>query len=212
MEIDFEGPVGRLRGVLELPEGVARGAAIVCHPHPAHGGSMRNTIVVRTARALRAAGLATLRFNFRGVEGSEGEHDGVQEIEDAAAAARCLAARMTGRALWAAGYSFGSRMAAELAGRDAGVERMVLIAFPCALYDARFLAGLRTPGLIVMGESDRFGTATDLRLAIPDWPTSIELVEIPRADHFFRGRTPLVEDAVLRYARSAQWGPIPNER
>ena len=168
---------------------------------------MRNTIVVRTARALRSVGLATLRFNFRGVEGSEGAHDGVQEIEDAAAAQRYLAGCFPGLAAWAAGYSFGSRMAAELAARDEGIERLILIAFPAGLYDPRFLASLRVPGLLVMGSADRFGTAADLRRALPVWPAGLELVELSDADHFFRGRTPLVEEAVQRYARAALEGP-----
>jgi alpha/beta superfamily hydrolase len=212
VQVDLQGPVGRLVGVLERPAGTPRGAALVCHPHPAHGGSLRSAIVVRTARALRTAGLATLRFNFRGVEGSQGTHDGVQEIEDAAAALRHLAARFPGLPAWAAGYSFGSRMAAELAGREVGIERLVLIAFPAALYDPGFLARLSTPGLIVMGEEDRFGTAGALRRALPEWPAGLELVEIAAADHFFRGRTPLVEEAVARYARAALGGPQQDAR
>lgn len=157
---------------------------------------------MRVARALREAGLATLRFNFRGVEGSAGAYDGTQEIEDAVAAARTLEEHYPGLPLWAAGYSFGSRIVAELALRESGVERVLLIAFPCALYDPRFLAQLRQPSLLVLAERDAFGTAADLRRALPSLPPALELVEIPGADHFFRGRTPLVEEAVLRYARA----------
>ncbi len=203
MEFDVAGPVGKLVGELDEPERTPRGLAIVCHPHPLHGGSLRNTIVVRTARALRALGLATLRFNFRGVEGSQGTHEGAQEIEDASAAAAALQERHPGLPLWAAGYSFGSRIVAELALRDEGVERLILIAFPAALYDPSFLMRVRPPGLILMGAADSYGTASDLRRRVPRLPAHLELVEIPGADHFFRGRTPLVEEAVLRYARSA---------
>lgn len=163
---------------------------------------MRNSIVVRVARGLRAAGLVTLRFDFRGVEGSDGTHDGNQEVEDAAAAAAVLTARHPELPLWLAGYSFGARIAAELAGRDAGVERLLLIAFPCELHDPGFLAHLRQPGLIVLGEHDPYGSAADLRRRLPELPAHLELVEVPGADHFFRGRTPLVEQAVVRYARS----------
>jgi uncharacterized protein len=208
VRIDIAGPVGNLVGELELPEGAPRGVALVCHPHPSHGGSLRNTIVVRVARALRGVGLCTLRFNFRGVEGSDGAYDGTHEVEDAAAAARALEARHPGLPLWAAGYSFGSRIVAELALRESGVERVLLIAFPCALYDPRFLAELRQPSLMVLAELDAFGTAADLRRALPELPRGLELVEIPGADHFFRGRTPLVEEEVLRYARAAL--PLPN--
>ncbi len=203
MRVEIPGPIGKLMGELEEPGELPRGLALVCHPHPVHGGSLRNTIVVRAARGLRAAGLITLRFNFRGVEGSEGHHDGNQESEDAAAAAALLTERHPDLPLWVAGYSFGARIAAELAVRDAGVERLLLIAFPCALYDPGFLARVRQPGLILLGAADGFGNASHLRRALPELPPHLTLVEVPGADHFFRGRTPLVEEAVVRYARAA---------
>jgi hypothetical protein len=168
-----------------------------------HGGSLRNTIVVRAARALRALGFATVRFNFRGVEGSEGVHDGAAEVEDAAAVAGWLQVRHPGLPLWAAGYSFGSRIVAELAQRDLGVERVFLIAYPCRMYSPAPLATLPVPGLIVLGEKDEFGTPADLARGLPRRPATLEVVEIPGADHFFRGRTPLVEAAVHTHAQRA---------
>jgi len=203
MELEIAGPVGRLLGELETPAAPARAAAIVCHPHPMHGGSMRNTIVVRTARALRAAGLVTLRFNFRGVEGSAGTHDGTGEVEDAQAVLGELSRRHPELPLWAAGYSFGSRISAELALRVPEVERVLLIAFPCKLYSPRALGELGRPGLVLLAGADPFGTAADLAAAFPELPPGLRLVEIPGADHFFRGRTPLVEQHVLEYARAA---------
>ena len=53
MQVEIAGPAGRLEGILEEPE-APRAVSIVAHPHPLHGGTMGNTIVVRTARALRA--------------------------------------------------------------------------------------------------------------------------------------------------------------
>ena len=207
MQVEFVGPAGKLVGELEEPVGRPRGLGLVCHPHPAHGGSLRNTIVVRVARAMREVGFITLRFNFRGVEGSagrhDGTHDGIQEIEDAAAAQAFLEQRFPALPLWAGGYSFGARIVSELALRSEDVERLLLIAFPCALYDPGFLERVRQPGLILMGGADRFGTGAILRQKVPHLPPHLELVQIEGADHFFRGRTPLVEEAVLRYARAA---------
>ena len=205
MTIHFPGPVGRLEALLETPEedgtGPPRAAAVVCHPHPLHGGSMQNSIVFRVARALRAAGLVTLRLNFRGVEGSEGVHDGTGAEEgDVAAALDELELRFPGLPLWAAGYSFGSRTVCGLATRDERIERVLGIAFPVQVYDASVLARLRQPTLLVMGDRDEFGTAEDLdrlELALPD---HVRIQEIAGADHFFRGRTPLVEEAVRTFA------------
>src|SRR5262245_62246433 len=124
---------------------------------------MRNSIVVRAARALRTAGLMTLRFNFRGVEGSEGVHDGRAEVEDAAAALAELSRRNPALPLWAAGYSFGSLIVAELALRESAIERVILIAFPSALSSPAFLSELRQPGLLLLAGADAFGNAADLR-------------------------------------------------
>ncbi len=75
-------------------EGEPRAAALVCHPHPLFGGTLHNKVVYRTARALRNSGHVVLRFNFRGVGNSQGEHaHGVGEIEDARAALDWLRAR-----------------------------------------------------------------------------------------------------------------------
>ena len=205
MEVELIGPAGRLEAILEEPEDVpVIGGAVVCHPHPMHQGTMRNTIVFRAARALRSAGFVTLRFNFRGVEGSEGVHDGEGAEEgDAAAALDLLEGRLPGLPLWAAGYSFGSRTVAGLATRDARIQRLVLIALPVAVYDCSFLSAVAQPGLMVFGAGDEFGTATELVQRFPALPEALEVEEIPGADHFFRGRTPLVEDAIRSYAQDA---------
>lgn len=208
MRVEIPGPVGTLVGELESPAGKPLAQALVCHPHPSHGGSLRNSIVVRVARALREAGLVTLRFNFRGVEGSEGQHDGAQEVEDAAAAAAFLSGLRPELPLWMAGYSFGSRITVELARRDDGIERVLLIAYPCRVYSPAPLAELRPPGWALFGSADPFGTASDLRARLPSIPPTLEVVEIEGADHLFRGRTPLVEEEALRYARSALPGRL----
>ncbi len=208
--VEIAGPAGSLAGILERPAAV-RALAIVCHPHPAHGGTLRNTIVVRTARALRAAGFVTLRFNFRGVEGSAGTHDGELEVEDAAVALEFLRRRFPGVRAWAAGYSFGSRMAAALAAGDPAIERVVLIAPPVGLDRGRgwdrALRSLERGGLIVCGGADPFGTRADLERRVPDLPESLRVEEIPEADHFFRGKTPRVETLVRDYALASLGSP-----
>jgi len=206
--LSIAGPVGRLEAVLEppdeLPDGDARGAAIVAHPHPLHGGTLANTIVFRTARALRAAGLATLRFNFRGVGASEGEFHGERgEEDDAKACLVELARRHPGVPLWAAGYSFGARTVCGLAARDASIERLVLVAMPVAYYDCDCVAAIEQPGLLLFGSDDGFGTAGELARRFPSLPSGLEVDEIEGADHFFRGRTPILEERVREYALRA---------
>jgi len=73
---------GRLEGVLWKAE-APRGAVVVCHPHPLHGGTMHNHVTYRIAKAFRDRGISTLRFNYRGVGRSTGSYDeGRGELED----------------------------------------------------------------------------------------------------------------------------------
>ena len=83
-----DGPAGKLELVLELPSGTAPTAcAVICHPHPVHGGTMTNKVVHTLARAFVTEEFASLRFNFRGVGKSEGSFDdGKGEVDDVLAA------------------------------------------------------------------------------------------------------------------------------
>ncbi|MEM8712021.1 MAG: alpha/beta fold hydrolase [Planctomycetota bacterium] len=198
-KVTIPGPVGKLEGELWLPdEGVssARAAAVVCHPHPLHGGTMRNNVVHRTARGLHDAGLAVVRFNFRGVGGSEGLHDGDgAEEEDLAAALQFLRVRVPGVPLWAAGFSFGSRTVVGLAPRDERIERVALIALPVIAYDCRAALDIRQPGGIFMAGEDTFGTLAVLREQMPELLDRFHVEEVPGVDHFFTGK---LDDLRLR--------------
>ena len=200
MHIQVEGPAGVLEARLEEPDGrEPRGAAVICHPHPLHGGSLENTICVRAARALRANGLATLRFNFRGVGASAGVHDGQGgEEKDVQACLDELVRRYPGLPQWGVGYSFGARTVGDLAARERRIVRVILIALPVGRYGHGRLAALEQPGLLLFGELDEFGTAADA----PPLGPGLEVNTIEGADHLFRGRTSLVEDHVRDYARS----------
>src|SRR5436305_2839290 len=92
--LSIKGPAGNLEALLEEPEnGEPREAALVCHPHPQHGGTMHNKVVYRIARGLRSTAVV-LRFNYRGVNFSEGEYaHGEGELEDARTALDYLRGR-----------------------------------------------------------------------------------------------------------------------
>jgi alpha/beta superfamily hydrolase len=205
MDLLLPGPVGALEAKLWLPEGAEpRAACAVCHPHPLHGGTMNTTAVYRTARGLERAGLAILRFNFRGVGRSEGTHDGRGGEEgDLSAALDHLEGEFPGKELWAAGFSFGSRTAASFARKDPRIARVVLVALPVRAFDCSFLRELQKPGLILMAGNDEFGTLADLKQGFPDLYPSLETDEIPGTDHFFQGATSELQTRVRRYAERA---------
>ena len=116
------------------PEAPPVAAAVVCHAHPLHGGMMHFKVVFRAAKALQSAGLAVLRFNFRGVGRSEGVHDhGAGEQEDARAALFEMEDRFPGLPLVLGGFSFGSAVALRVAARDARVRAVFALGYPLLL-------------------------------------------------------------------------------
>ncbi|MCE9594090.1 MAG: alpha/beta hydrolase [Planctomycetes bacterium] len=207
MQLFIPGPVGRLEAILWMPKGeqdeelAPRAVAVVCHPHPLAGGTMHNNVVFRTARGLQRAGFAVLRFDFRGVEGSEGSHDGRGgEDEDARAAVAWLAARFPGLAIWGAGFSFGARTMMALAPKEPRLARILLVALPVKSFDCSALTLVPQPTHLVMSGNDEHGSYADLRARFPVLPAHIDAEVIEGVDHFFRGKTPELEARVRRFA------------
>ncbi len=197
---------GRLEAILKAPRnGVARGVALVLHPHPLGGGTMHNKVVFRAASALNDAGLVTLRFNFRGVGQSTGEHEeGRGEVEDVRAALAYLAEHYEGAALTLAGFSFGARVGMEVGIADARVIRLISIGTPVDKYDFSFLAECRKPILFVHGDRDEFGSLENLRALVrllpPEARARLEIIE--NADHFFEGRLDALKRVITEFVES----------
>jgi hypothetical protein len=203
---DFRGPAGRLEAVLMRPETPPLAAAVVCHAHPLHGGMMHFKVVFRAAKALQSAGLAVLRFNFRGVSRSEGVHDhGRGEQEDARAALFELEDRFPGLPLVLGGFSFGSVVALRVAARDARARAVFALGFPLSLADATVLRAFEKPRLFVQGERDAFGPGESLRALVEPLPPPRELVVVAGADHFFDGHLDALQGAVADWAEGRPW-------
>jgi len=204
-KVTIQGPVGRLEAVLWEPEqGAApRAVAVVAHPHPLHGGTMDNNVVHRTARGLQEAGLAVVRFNFRGTGASEGVHDGHGGEEgDVRAVIDWLTARFPGVELWAAGFSFGARTVAALAPKEPRIARVILVALPVIAYDCTFALDIRQPGALFMAGQDGFGTLAVLRAQMPALLERFHAEEVPGVDHFFTGALEELRARVRSYAQS----------
>src|SRR5437867_9908494 len=112
------------------------GGIVVCHPHPLYGGDMDNPVVIRVAEVAESLGIATLRFNFRGVGASTGQHGGGEaEVEDIKAARAAMAERLpAGSAIGLAGYSFGAAVAARVAATTSDLPALALVAPPLGMY------------------------------------------------------------------------------
>jgi len=197
----LDGPVGKLEALLEEPEGQAPLEAIlVCHPHPKGGGTMHNKVVYRIARGLRKCGAVVLRFNYRGVNLSEGVYDnGRGETDDALAALEWLRAQYPDLPLSVAGFSFGARIALKLACTVSGVRRAIAVGFPTTYPDYRtVLLGCTVPKVFIHSTNDEFGPVDDLESLFAEavLPPK-QLVLIPAEDHFFKGSLDEFETAII---------------
>lgn len=188
--VALRGPAGMLELACALPEPATgrAGVAIICHPHPLQGGTMHNKVVTILERALLELGLATVRFNFRGVGRSEGVHDdGAGETDDVMAIAGWLRQARAGDALWLAGFSFGAYVALRAAPRVEPAQ-LILVAPPVGRWDFDGIAAPACPWLIVQGDEDEIVDAK----AVAAWAAALQppphLVRMPETGHFFHRR------------------------
>lgn len=191
-ELLLPGPAGVIEVAIEMPSaghGVAA-TAVICHPHPMHGGSMHNKVVTMVERSLRELGLCTVRFNFRGVGASTGEYDdGRGETLDLLAVGEWVREQRPHDVLWLAGFSFGAYVAL-LAARHLPIQQMISVAPPAGRWDFSAVLPPQCPWLVIQGEDD---DVVDPQ-AVYDWIEGIDegerpsLVRMPDTGHFFHRR------------------------
>ena len=203
------GPAGCLEVAVgpAAPELARAGTAIICHPHPQQGGSMSNKVVTMLARTLGESGLNVVRFNFRGVGGSEGGYDeGHGEGADLVAVADWVRAALPGDALWLAGFSFGSYVSIAHA-RQLAAAALISVAPPVGRWPFDALALPDCPWLIVQGEDDEVVQPQ----AVYDYVAQLEarpvLIRMPEAGHFFHRKLMDLRGAVRNAVRG--WLPPP---
>jgi len=186
----LDGPAGKLEAISDVAEAACarRGVAVICHPLTIEGGSMHNKVVTMAERALRESGLDTVRFNFRGAGGSQGDYDqGRGEGDDLAAVVDWVRRMRPDDALWLAGFSFGSYVSIANAVR-LHADALVSIAPPVGRWPLDAVELPRCPWLVVQGEADEIVEPQ----AVFDWVETLahrpELVRMPETSHFFHRR------------------------
>ncbi len=189
------GPAGAIECAIDAPtQTPPRGVAVLCHPHPLHGGTMDNKVVQTLARAFVGLGYTSVRFNFRGIGQSAGGWDeGRGEVDDALAV--IAAHRQPGQALVVGGFSFGGYVASQAAARlpaEQAAERLVLIAPAVANFT---MAAVPADTLVVHGETDDVVPLA----ACFDWarPQALPVTVLPGAGHFFHGQLPVLKQIVV---------------
>lgn len=186
--LQIPGPSGLLQAIVEEPVGlVPQALAIICHPHPLHGGTMNNKVVQTLARACNDCGAPAVRFNYRGVEGSEGSYDdGVGETEDALAVVAWAQSRYPGLPLWLAGFSFGGGVALRAALRIPAT-RLITVA-PAAAREAPPTQVPNCPWLLLQGDADDVIPAPMVLAWVQSLPVQPQVKVLAGAGHFFHGR------------------------
>jgi alpha/beta superfamily hydrolase len=174
-----------LEGIYVAGQGPDAAGAVIAPPHPLYGGSLESPVVAEVAYACARVGIASVRFNWRGVGASAGERSGEPADADAdyAAAVDYLAETVSGPLL-ASGYSFGAAAAVRAAARTPRIRRLVLVAPPPSLLDAEALAAFSGRALLVAGGRDELASASRLEPLV-DGEVRRALEVIPEADHFF---------------------------
>jgi uncharacterized protein len=207
----LDGPAGRLEALLNAGAANPTHAALVCHPHPLFGGTLHNKVVFHTMKALNSFGFPVLRFDFRGVGLSQGEHDqGNGEVEDVRTALDWLAAEFHLPLLFA-GFSFGAAVGLRAACADARVRAVIGVGTPVVpvaeateeprVYTLGFLEECAKPKLFVSGARDQFGPRAKLEALVASAPEPRKLVLIEGADHFFEGRLRELREAIEAWVK-----------
>jgi len=208
MEEKISIPVGqhRLEGYWQA--GALGKGVVITHPHPLYGGTMNNPVVETVQRAFQQRGYASLRFNFRGVGSSQGNHDnGIGEQDDVRAAIAYVENRNV-RSVDLAGYSFGAWVNSGVAadGRTS-IRSMVMISPPVGFIEFENISALTSLKLVVTGSKDDIAPAEQIRDLLPAWNPDAQFEIIDGCDHFYSGHLEELESILTRYLQSTRSEP-----
>jgi alpha/beta superfamily hydrolase len=182
-----------------LAEGDHPKGVVITHPHPLYGGDMHNNVVAAVSRTYQKIGGTTLRFNFRGVGGSQGNYDdGIGEQEDVRAAVAYLADSGI-RQIDLAGYSFGAWVNALAVHDGLKIDNMIMVSPPVAFIDFKSISSLGNLKLIVTGSRDDIAPAAMVEKLYPAWSPTAKFEVISGADHFYGGYQDKLEAVLVNY-------------
>jgi alpha/beta superfamily hydrolase len=205
VQVSLDGPAGVLEALLESPQDIEpTGIAVVCHPHPVHGGTMTNKVAHTLARAFVGSGIAALRFNFRGVGKSDGSFDdGNGEVADVLAAVSWLRREIPTLPLWIGGFSFGAAMAirAAVQCKPAG---LVSVAPAVSRFAGNLDRQPDCPWLIVQGDQDELVDIEETIAWVNELDPGPELEVFPDTEHFFHGKLVQLRSAVEEFVTRNQ--------
>ncbi len=191
------GPAGALEFKLETPRAEPRAIAVICHPHPLYQGSMDNKVVYTLSRIALAADCVSLRFQFRGVGGSDGPHaQGQGETQDTAFLLQALREAYPRLPAVLCGFSFGAYMALSVAAQDQQLAGLVTIAPPLAYAGSAAVPQPHCDWLLMHGDADEVVSFDETRQRAEAMARPPEWVRVDGVGHFFHGQLNALRDTV----------------
>lgn len=204
------GPAGALQGITACPpEGrPMHGIGVVCHPHPLYGGTLHNKVVDALSRTLNDLGVGTLRFNFRGVEASEGEYaQGVGEADDLRAVLRWAQNQRPGHPLWLAGFSFGAYVALRVA-HEFPLTQLITVAPPVNFFDFSTIPAPQCPWLLAQGEADEIVPSEQVFAWAQRQHPVPDIIRMPDVGHFFHSSLNRLRERLIECIPAASTVPV----
>ena len=204
-EVLLNGPVGRLEARYTHNNNSNSPSVLILHAHPGHGGNMNNSLSLKLHKLFTDLGFSSLRFNFRGVGKSDGEHDGSEgELADSAIALDWLQNQNTeSEKFWICGISFGAWVGMQLLMRRPEIPKFILISPPAGKYDFNFLAPCPASGLVISAEKDNLIETDSVKNIVKKLNQqkniTVKQEIIKGTDHFFSGLELKVLEKVKKY-------------
>ena len=196
IEVLIQGPSGELELLYRCVDERQAPVVVICHPHPLHGGTLRNKVVHMLAGGFNELGVHAVRFNFRGVANSAGKFDqGMGETEDLLAVCEWARKTFPGSPLWLAGFSFGAFVAYR-GFAQAGAERLVLVAPPVSMFEFADISEPGIPWMVIQGQEDEVISADAVTRWVRQHQNAPEYFLHEDTGHFFHGKLNLLKDSL----------------
>ncbi|MGA2654513.1 MAG: alpha/beta family hydrolase [Gammaproteobacteria bacterium] len=195
----INGPVGPLECLIENGAEPAQPiTAILCHPHPLFGGTMNNKVITTLMQTCRDLGIATIRFNFRGIGQSAGQYDeGVGELQDCLAIANWVKQNQPSHHILLAGFSFGGCIAIKAAVEISPIG-LITIAPPVSRMNCADAPFIPCPWIMVQGEKDETVDPESVYQFVANRQEKINLLRLPNAEHFFHGQLTVLKEQLTK--------------
>lgn len=197
---ELMGPAGVLEVMTTWPKQTNKVAVgIICHPHPLHQGTMHNKVVTTIAKAFDQIGLATVRFNFRGVGKSAGEYGyTVGESDDLRAVLQWVNTVLPNYSIWLAGFSFGAYITAKVANQQTKIKQLVTVAPAVTHHDFTDFTRIHCPWLVIHGDQDDVIPLVAVKTWVENPPSPLKFIVMKGAGHFFHERLIELKELLVR--------------